>query len=554
MKRIENLEEVRARMPGLPADFQEWCRDQFKDVFNLYVGNITLWDDYGQELTKGRKGYCSFCRRYFDAPKELKAGVEGICPICRNHGHTFSMTQKRIATQHYQTVWSGDDLGDGIFVLRGFRVRLLQWSPYFKSPEEYTDQIEINETRRLYIAPDAMATEYCGWRCTDYVYDKWEMVWQRAGGENTNNAGPLYPTIYEDAKGTAAEYAFIDKAEELFLFDSDPIINTTWSMQIWYRAYSVWDYLRAYAQDRKLEMLLKMDMLQLVKRRMMQMPIHHNFRGTNPWDYLRVYKCRLKLIAEQTDWQYLYLTICQEERKSGEHWDEEMIEIMSCVVNSKSDLSRIFSYMTRRQFCNRVKTYMKRHKMNLRECVNLYLDYLTIKDGLGFDMENTIYQFPKNLRDAHLKANEEKTSKDLDVKIAIAERKYKNIQKRFEKAKKIYTYEAEGLIIRPAKNAGEIVAEGRYLHHCVGGDNYLIAHNTGKDIILFLRKQEDPDTPYVTVELEPNGEIRQWYGKCDRKTNAKVNDKWLKDYIKKLNRAAVSKEMKEQNKKGAKVG
>ena len=119
-----------------------------------------------------------------------------------------------------------------------------------------------------------------------------------------------------------------DKAEELFLFDSDPIINTTWSMQIWYRAYSVWDYLRAYAQDRKLEMLLKMDMLQLVKRRMMQMPIHHNFRGKTPWDYLRVYKCRLKLIAEQTDWQYLYLTICQEERKSGEHWDEEMIEIM----------------------------------------------------------------------------------------------------------------------------------------------------------------------------------------------------------------------------------
>ena len=75
MKRIENLEEVRARMPGLPADFQEWCRDQFKDVFNLYVGNITLWDDYGQELTKGRKGYCSYCRRYFDAPKELKAGT-----------------------------------------------------------------------------------------------------------------------------------------------------------------------------------------------------------------------------------------------------------------------------------------------------------------------------------------------------------------------------------------------------------------------------------------------------------------------------------------------
>ena len=98
------------------------------------------------------------------------------------------------------------------------------------------------------------------------------------------------------------------------------------------------------------------------------------------------------------------------------------------------------------------------------------------------------------------------------------------------------------------------MAEGRALHHCVGGDNYLTAHNEGKDIILFLRMKSEPDKPYVTVELAPNGQIQQWYGKCDRKTNAKVNDKWLKEYIKTLNKAAVSREMNAQRKKGEKVG
>lgn len=555
MKQIENIEEVRARVPSLPADFNEWCREQFRAEFNLYVGNTVLYDDFGNEIAKGRQGYCSYCREYFDAPKELKAGQMGVCPICRNHSHTYSLQQKRIATQHFQTVWSGDNIGEGIFVLRGFRVKLLQWSPFFKGQEEWTDQIEVTETRRMYIAPNAEKREYKCWVLKDYNTGDWELQWSNKGGENTNNAGPVYPLTYENAVGTAAEYAFMEKAEEKGLYDTDSYINNNWSPSVWARQYSIWDYMKAYASDRKIEMLLKMDMIQLVKRKMMALPINHNFRAKNPWDYLRVYKERLKLIASNEQWQFLYLSICQAERKSGEHWTEEMIEIMSCAIDERRKVTdNIFKWMTTKQFCNRVQTYMKRHRMQLRECVRLYLDYLTMKENLGFDMENTIYQFPRDLRDAHAKAVAEKNSNDLADKIAIAERKYKNICKRFEKAKKIYTYEAEGLFIRPAKNAGEIVAEGRALHHCVGGENYLTAHNEGKDIILFLRMKSEPDKPYVTVELAPNGQIRQWYGKCDRKTNAKVNDKWLKEYIKTLNKAAVSREMNAQRKKGEKVG
>ena len=41
--------------------------------------------------------------------------------------------------------------------------------------------------------------------------------------------------------------------------------------------------------------------------------------------------------------------------------------------------------------------------------------------------------------------------------------------------------------------------------------------NKGESFILFLRKKEDPETPYYTLEVEYDGKIRQSYGAFDRK-------------------------------------
>ena len=94
------------------------------------------------------------------------------------------------------------------------------------------------------------------------------------------------------------------------------------------------------------------------------------------------------------------------------------------------------------------------------------------------------------------------------------------------------------MVIRPAADAGEIILEGRTLHHCVGGDTYLSRHAEGTSTILFLRKKEHPEIPYITVEISGK-RICQWYGAYDKKTDEKENEAWLNNYLRALKRRAV---------------
>ena len=54
-------------------------------------------------------------------------------------------------------------------------------------------------------------------------------------------------------------------------------------------------------------------------------------------------------------------------------------------------------------------------------------------------------------------------------------------------------------IVYPA-SLDDIVAEGNALHHCVG--NYVDEVEAHKTMILFLRRCEDADKPYFTVEVQ----------------------------------------------------
>lgn len=108
-------------------------------------------------------------------------------------------------------------------------------------------------------------------------------------------------------------------------------------------------------------------------------------------------------------------------------------------------------------------------------------------------------------------------------------------REQYRKLRKEFFYEDDTYLIRPARSAEEIVTEGRILHHCVGGNNYLTKHNEGTSYILMLRFQEEPETPYITVEISAAGKnILQWYGAYDKKPDENHMREWLKEYLRKL--------------------
>lgn len=60
-------------------------------------------------------------------------------------------------------------------------------------------------------------------------------------------------------------------------------------------------------------------------------------------------------------------------------------------------------------------------------------------------------------------------------------------------------YHSRGLLIRPAGSRDELIAEGKALHHCVG--DYAQSVAEGKTAIFFIRREEEPDKSYYTLEL-----------------------------------------------------
>ena len=77
-----------------------------------------------------------------------------------------------------------------------------------------------------------------------------------------------------------------------------------------------------------------------------------------------------------------------------------------------------------------------------------------------------------------------------------------------------YQMSQAGLTVIPPKSAAEIVEEGQKLHHCVGG--YVSRVAKKECTILFLRREEQLEEPYYTMELR-DGEVKQLRGddNCD---------------------------------------
>lgn len=80
----------------------------------------------------------------------------------------------------------------------------------------------------------------------------------------------------------------------------------------------------------------------------------------------------------------------------------------------------------------------------------------------------------------------------------------------------------------------DIMREGDALSHCVGkSDRYWERIEQQEAYILFLRKTAEIDKPYYTLEVEPNGTIRQKRTYFDRQNDdLKDAEKFLKEWQK----------------------
>lgn len=129
-------------------------------------------------------------------------------------------------------------------------------------------------------------------------------------------------------------------------------------------------------------------------------------------------------------------------------------------------------------------------------------DYLAQCRQLKYDVTDTAICKPRDLHGRHAQL-----SAMIEVKADLRELSVFDAGKEW---RRLLEYSEDGYIIRQPESMEEIIIEGKLQHHCVGG--YARQHAEGFTTIMFLRKAEEPDKPFYTIEVDEDMHIRQCRG------------------------------------------
>lgn len=148
---------------------------------------------------------------------------------------------------------------------------------------------------------------------------------------------------------------------------------------------------------------------------------------------------------------------------------------------------------------------------------NLIFDYFDYKrncESLDYDMTSDVVLYPKNFKKAHDKAAANVRSRELAEECKIIAGLLPDMHNK-------YDFSNDNLLIKAPDSGQDIIYEGQALHHCV--DSYVPQVAKGSTVILFIRRKESPDKPYVTVEVRKN-KIVQVRGFGNKNPESDVTD------------------------------
>lgn len=154
----------------------------------------------------------------------------------------------------------------------------------------------------------------------------------------------------------------------------------------------------------------------------------------------------------------------------------------------------------RGETCRSVRRYLDKCKASLRD----WKDYLDQCRQLEYDLYDPAIYKPRDLLAVHERLT-------TIIKVRAAEELEQKIAELSDERRMYRYYDSDyDIFIREPVSVQEIIDEGKALMHCVAG--YSDRHVRGDLTILFIRKAEDPLSPFYTMEVSNLGKIVQCRG------------------------------------------
>lgn len=481
MKRDRELRRVEKDMAAFNAVMP---RPKNKQIIKA------VWQDFIWFNKKQKVGHCTRCNADFEPPKSFKHKAECECPVCgkTSQGRDFMRAKSR-GDIHWLVVPHMD--GD-TFMTRRFRV-LIDWQD-FRNPD-----IDVTECYRDVQTPNSW-DGYMWWQTNDGRY-AW-MDYRENKGMFYNSYTSSYYMPHQEAiyhperlnemfAGTRLQYLPIADMLEHYK-------GRSWFI----------NRLAACAANMPwLELLWKVGFKTLVD--VMLENTYSAFEiektATNVIDLLKITHAQYKLLLRYGDPSAHDLTVLKETGVTDyEDWRG------LCGLDGWNAHKKAIT-LTRYAKLKKILRYLA-SGVNVSD----FEDYIGWGEKLGYNMRDEYYLFPANFMEAHDRMHDEyQKQKDSIAKKEKAKRN-KIIKMLAKKNGNIEAFHLHscGLFIRMAESEDELKNEGQTLHHCVA--TYADKVAKGETMILFIRKEAEPDKPYYTMEFK-EGHIMQLRGahNCD---------------------------------------
>lgn len=503
-KRADRLKEREQNTPPLPKGLEDWAKKtgigtehflyykrhgRYADIACSACGQVT------EAAVRSKDTYEGQFEKIIPVPQHDSVGT---CPHCGATGIYKAQGKAKGVWGHGMNCFIAQRYKDDGAVIRYVEIEKIYRLDTFLDEKERMigagEKMIITEIARTYLEKGKRPqTDYH--KFSSYSGEFWDDC-NLCGMNNISiKAAKIYPESYKELRTTFLRYS----AAEMYGKHKT--------------MYNLKEYLERYIQWPQIEMFVKMGLYHIAES------IVEGYCGIiadkdaiKPECFLGIYKRRLrdlKTLQGNPD----YLKVWQMEKRMGLHVTvQESIFLAESQVR-QSDLKEILKYTTVAKFMHRIEQYSGcgipdtmqepmcgRMASAVSGVTRTYVDYLHMRIQRGYDLHNQIFLFPRDLRLAHDQMVIETNAEEIRKREQAVSEKYPDIRKNYRGLRNQYFYEDEDYLIRPARSAEEIVAEGRILHHCVGGDSYLNKHNTGRSTILFLRSKSAPETPYITIE------------------------------------------------------
>lgn len=503
---IEQIDAVMSEVPDEPKDLRTWISSHAFDESIFYMKN-----------KKRVIGYCTHCKSWVDL-KTVNHGEEGKCPRCRA-AVTWRSWRKQKTVEDEQWVGVLQRLQDESgYILRGYRCRI-KWrlENDWENPE--LNIWEGYRTRLGKTFNEAEQYEWAEWKNTET--NRW-----------CHPVSHGYYGVYERF-GRALMYTANMRKE--LKNEQFARVNVAKIMD-YGRSYKEPAYiLRRLYKYPYIEYMQKAGLHRLVKEIMKAQEYSSCFDPEKKKinEVLKLDKQRYNKLKEWNGGSNTLYLLQLEQNFGGRITKEisEWVEKEKGVMGLETLCRRTGLNVV--QQLNYIKKQMELMHMNLHDTENTYADYLNMAEDRGMDIKDDIVCRQKNMREYHDRYAEEKNAENNRKRDKEVNRKFAQIAQQYAQNTEHFALEDKNLMVVVPRRASDITAEGRKQHHCVGAsDIYMKKMNEGKTYIVFLRDKKNPKTPYYTIEVGWDGDIKQWYAAYDRKPDEekikKVLECWKK--------------------------